>query len=266
MAVRILIDQPGAGAPPGVAGKSREDLRTGFDVQLTATGGAFLAYLWTIVDKPIDIVASSLSSAVLTTPAAATTLVTPVDVIGPYFIEVVVDAGFGLGAREEDIDRRVFFAGATLNYLNSNPAELPRREIAFQERIEHNVNDAIFPSGNTRGWAQEWLRWRAVYDRMYRGKSWSWGRVALPSGGPASVGQHLNVASATRTGLGQVAVLFSTPLTTSAYAVKANPIGPLGGSCVCDSFTTNGFTVYRADPFGALADSDFVFDVQQQVF
>ena len=265
MAVLIQIDQPGSGAPPGVAGFSREDLMTGFNVQLTATGGPFAAYLWSIIDKPIDIVTPVMSAAVLTAPGAAVTLVAPVDLVGPYLVEVLVDSGSGLGALADDVDRRTFYAGPVLNSLNPDPRELPRREIAFRERGEHNVPDAIFPAGNSRGWAQEWLRWRAVYDRVYRGKSWAWGRVVLPGGGPAALVSGLNTLAVVRTAVGTVAVTFATPLPNANYAVTATARGPVGGSCTADLEAVGGFTLSRSNPGGALIDADFTFHVQLQV-
>lgn len=168
MAVLIQIDQPGSGAPAGVPGVAREDLRIGFDVRLTAVGGPFLAYQWSIIDRPIDITLPVQSAALLSAPSAIQTLVTPVDLAGTYLVQVAVDSGLGLGARAEDVARITFYAGPALNSLAADPAELPRREIAFRERTEHNVPETLFPTGNPRGWAQEWLRWRAVYDRIYR--------------------------------------------------------------------------------------------------
>lgn len=169
MTVQIKIDQPGSGAPAGVAGRSREDLRTTFDVQLSAIGGPFLAYQWTLVDRPIDIVTPAASAAAVATPNASVTLVTPIDQVGTYLVELAVDAGYGVGARPEDVARATFYAGVTLNYLATDPRELPRRIPAFRERADHNAPDAIYPSGNARGWAQEWLRWFSSISRLWKG-------------------------------------------------------------------------------------------------
>jgi hypothetical protein len=109
MAADIIINQ--TGKPAGVAGQSREDLDTGVDVTLSASGGPFLAYRWRIVSKPIDILIPVASAALLTTPDAASPLLSPVDLPDTYLVELAVDSGAGLGAREGDVARRTFYAG-----------------------------------------------------------------------------------------------------------------------------------------------------------
>jgi hypothetical protein len=262
MAVLIVIDQPGSGAPPGVAGQSREDLVTGFAVQLSMTGGPFLAQQWTIIDKAIDIVIPAQSAATLSAPAAPITLVAPIDREGTYLVQVAVDAGFGLGARAEDVDSRTFYAGATLNALNVDPAELPRREMAFRERTEHNVPDALFPLGNPRGWAEERQRWQAVLQRIYLGKSWAWGRVVVPAGGPATVLSGFNCAGAVWVAPGIVDISFTLALPNANYAASAHARGPFGGSATCRNELVGSFRVERADLAGVLVDADFTFDVK----
>jgi hypothetical protein len=75
-------------------------------------------------------------------------------------IDLQVNQGFGLGAREDDRARITFYAGPA---LNSDPTKLPRRRLAAFETREHNVPDAVEPGGNENGWAREWERWfRAV--------------------------------------------------------------------------------------------------------
>lgn len=261
MTVQIKIDQAGSGAPAGVAGESREDLSTGFPVLLTAVGGPFLQYQWTLIDKAVDIVTPALSAAALSTPTASSTICTPIDKEGTYFAEVAVDAGFGLGARPEDIARATFYAGPTLNNLSTDPAELPRREPAFRERTEHNVADAIFALGNTRGWAQEWLRWFQVIRRIYSGKSWGWGRIAF-AGGVATVTDGFNVSAVTVLGLGNVRVDFVRKMPNTSFAVIATARGGTGGSCTVTNEAVGSFQVWRADPAGALVDADFTFDVR----
>lgn len=262
MAVQILIDQPGSGAPPGTPGQAREDLITGFAVQLTATGGPFLAYSWSIIDKTVDIVAGAQSAALLTAPNAAVTQLTPIDIEGTYLVQVIVDSGSGLGALADDVARITVYAGPTLNALNVDPAELPRREMAFRETTEHNVPDLVFPLGNERGWAEERQRWQELLKRIYQGKSWAWGRVALPGGGPASlVGLALNVAGVARVAVGTVDVTFATPLPNANYEVITSPRG-VGGQTYVDTETINGFRLYRSDPWGGLIDAPFGFDVR----
>lgn len=165
MAVQIQVDQ--AAKPPGVPGEAREDLDTGTAVTLTATGGPFAQHQWTIIDRPVDIVTPAVSAAALSTPTAASTSVTPIDLEGTYLVEVAVDSGSGLGATADDIDRITFYAAPATSPLATDPAELPRRRPAFNEQLEHNVPDALFPGGNPRGWAQEWERWFKVLERAH---------------------------------------------------------------------------------------------------
>ncbi len=261
MAVSILIDQAGSGAPPGVAGQAREDLVTGFAVTLTAIGGPFLAYSWSIIDVVVDIESAVQSAALLGAPFAPVSPMGPIDLEGTYFVEVVVDSGSGLGALPEDVARITFYAGGTLNFLNPDPAELPRREMAFREETQHNVPDLVFPLGNPRGWAEERLRWQATLRRMYQGKSYAWGRVAVAAGGPAALtGLALN-AGVTWVSPGVVDVTFVTPLPNANYAVESSARGVPGQTYV-DTETVNGFRLYRSDPWGALLDADFAFNVQ----
>lgn len=165
-AVQIRVDQPGSGAPPGVTGQAREDLATGFPVTLTAVGGPYLGYQWSIVDKPLDIVAATQSGALLGSPTASTTSFGPIDTVGTYLVQIVVDSGSGLGATPDDIAQITFYAGVGLNSLNPDPEQLPRRQMAFRETTQHNVPDVVFPLGNPRGWAQEWERWFALLRRI----------------------------------------------------------------------------------------------------
>lgn len=267
MAADIIINQ--ASKPAGVAGKAREDLDVGTNVSLTASGGPFLAHLWEIVDKPVDIEAGSQSSALLSAPTSATTLVTPVDLAGTYLVSLTVDSGSGLGALPDDVAHLTFYANDPSNPLATDPAELPRREIAFRETTEHNVDDAVFPTGNIRGWAQERQRWDALLRRMYLGKSFAWGRVVLTGGGAALVDATLggfNVASVTRVSTGVVDVAFTRAAANTDYAVVPTARGPIGGSAVVDSETVNGFRLYRGNPGGTLVDADFSFVVKHRPF
>lgn len=135
MAVQIKIDQPGSGAPPGVAGVAREDLVIGFGVLLTAVGGPFGQYQWSIIDKAVNIAAGVQSAALLGAPAAAVSSLAPIDQVGTYLVQVVVDSGSGLGATPGDIASLTFYAGTVLNSLNPNPALLPRRQMAWKSVV-----------------------------------------------------------------------------------------------------------------------------------
>lgn len=262
MAVSIQIDQFGSGAPAGVPGQAREDLALGFPVTLTSIGGPFLAYQWSIIDKPVDMVAGVQSAALLSASTAAITNVTPIDFEGTFLVQLAVDSGSGLGALPEDVTSITFFAGPVLNTLNPDPAELPRREMAFREQTQHNVPDLVFPLGNARGWAEERQRWQEVLKRIYLGKSWAWGRVAVAGGGPATlVGLALNVAGVAWVSPGVVDVLFITPLPNVNYKVDVVPMLS-GGQGYADTLTVAGFRAYRADPWGGLLDADFAFNIQ----
>lgn len=266
MAAEIILNQ--TAKPPGVAGKAREDLDTGTDVSASASGGPFSAYLWEIVDKPVDIVADSQSSALLTAPTAATTLVQPVDFVGTYLLRLTVDSGLGLGASPDDIADLTFYANDPSNPLATDPAELPRREIAFRETTEHNVNDLVFPTGNPRGWAQERQRWDAVLRRLYDAASFAWGRVVLTPVGAGlqdPLSAH-NIAGVTRVGVGMVDVTFTRAAANDDYAVVGSARGATGGSITAWNETTGGVRIYRANPGGALVDADFSFDVKHRAF
>lgn len=258
MPVQILIDQ--AGAPAGIAGQAREDLQTGVPVTLTATGGPFIAYQWSIIDKAVNMLAGVQSAALLTAPLAGVTQIAPIDQVGTYLVQVVVDSGSGLGATANDVARITFYAGAALNFLNSDVAELPRREMAFREETQHNVPDVIFPGGNIRGWAQERQRWQEVLTRMYAGKAWAWGRVTLTGAG-AVLTSGFNIAGVARTGVGQVTVTFTRPMPNANYAVIVTGAAT-GGSAFAFNTLVGSCQIQRADLGGALIDSNFVFEVK----
>jgi hypothetical protein len=164
VAVQIRIDQAAKAA--GVAGQAREDLSTGSPVTATALGGPYSAYLWTLAWKPVDVVAGTRSSAALSAASAASTLITPIDKPGTYRLSLAVDSGSGLGALEDDNAAITFYAGPT---LSSDPGAFPRRQPAIGETIEHNVPDAIDPTGNVDGWGRERTKWDYIGQRVFSG-------------------------------------------------------------------------------------------------
>lgn len=259
MAVAIQVDQ--AAAPAGTPGQAREDLATGVPVTLAATGGPFLSQLWTILHRPIDIMAGTRSACALTAPTASSTQLTPIDVPGTYRVRCTVDSGSGLGATPDDVADMTFYAGPT---LATSPDSLPRRIPAFGETLEHNVPDAIEIGGNSEGWSREWYRWFALMQRLYEGHAWSWGRISLPAGGPAAITSGYNVATATRTAQGIVDIAFTTALPNANYAVIC-AARSVGGSAIATTEAVGGFTIERADLAGALVDADFVFAVRLEV-
>lgn len=253
----IKFDQ--TGKPAGVAGRAREDLALAVPVTLTLGGGPFLDQLWSVLDKPNDYATPVRSSAAIVDPTAAVTTIQPIDVKGTYFLQVVVDSGQGLGATVDDVARLTFYAGPTLAAAYN---QLPRRRPAFLERDEHNAPDAIYPAGNERGWAQELDRWFDVIESFDLANAVAWGRVTLTSGGAVLVAGR-NVASVARTAVGSVNVLFDVAAPDGNYAVFGAARGAVGGSCDATAEATTGFTIYRADPFGALVDASFNFLVQR---
>ena len=257
MAVQITIDQ--ATMPGGSAGVAREDLILGKTVTLKSSGGPFISQLWRIIHKPIDIVAGTRATSLLATPTAANSTLAPIDVAGTYLVELAVDSGSGLGATAADVKRITFYAGPTLSTIQD---DCPRRPIAFNETIEHNVPDAIEAGGNTEGWSREWYRWFAVIKKLATsGGGGSWAKVSLPAGGPAVVSSGYNIAAVNRFGMGVVDVTFTAALANNRYAVLTGVHGS-GGSCLVVSETVNGFRIERSDPFGVLVDDNFSFDVK----
>lgn len=255
MAAQITINQ--VTRPPGTVGVAREDLVLGQVVTLSSSGGPFAAYRWRIIHKPIDIVAGVRATSVLATPLAINTTMAPIDVAGTYLVELAVDSGFGIGALSSDVARITFYAGPV---LATAPDEFPRRPIAFQETIEHNVADPLDPAGNGEGWSREWYRWFATIKKLWATKSAAWAKVSLPGGGPAAIADGANVAAAVRIGMGVVDVAFTNALPTANYCVTTGVHGS-GGSCLVLNQAVGGFRIERSDPFGVLVDDDFSFHV-----
>jgi hypothetical protein len=250
--VAIRLDQ--TAKPPGIPGQAREDLDTGVAVTATAIGGPYLSYLWTLRDRAIDISVPVEASSALSASGASSTNITPIDVAGTYALRLAVDAGFGLGARAEDIADITFYAGPPLaTVLGDFPIRMP----AFSERAEHNVPDALQPSGNTDGWARTWLRWFYAIQQQ----SIVAAHVSLPPGGPAAILRSRGITSVTRNSQGICTVVM--PARSSAnYVVEATARGATGGHCTVHTATTTGFVIERADLGGALVDADFNFTVQ----
>lgn len=252
MAAVIKIDQLGSGIPAGVDGIAREDLLLGFAAQLSSVGPPALSYQWLLIDKAIDMSAGVQSAAILSDPALPTTDLAPIDVAGTYLVRLSVDSGNGLGAGPDDVAELSFYAGPS---LNPDPAELPRREMAFRETLHHNVPDAIFPLGNVRGWAEERQRWQETLLRMYRGKTWAWGKFTSPGGVP-SILTSFNVAGIVRISEGVYDILWDRQLPVVPMVKAAVRGAP--GLVYVDSEGVASVRVYRADPWGMLVDGDFV--------
>lgn len=239
MAVQITLDQ--AGKPAGVAGQAREDFDLGVPVVASASGGPFSAYRWSIVSKPVDVLTSTRSGAGLSAPTSSTTQISPIDIAGTHLIELLVDAGFGLGARLEDVARITFYAGTP---LAADPRKLPRREPAFGERAEHNVPDALDASGNPDGWAREKARDKALRDDLWLGRLWAGGTVV---GGVAPSYQRqigMDPAGIVWNGGSlhyELAFAPDNQMPDGAYSVIVTPQGPNGA---------NGYVVPKSDFLG----------------
>lgn len=256
MTAQILLAQ--AGKPAGTAGKAREDFALGVLVTATAVGGPFASQQWVLTDKPVDYVTPANSAALVVSPTAPATNITPIDKEGTYLLLLLVDSGSGLGANPGDVASIDFYAGTPLNATYNL---LPRRVLAANERGEHNVNDAIFPAGNPRGWSQEMGRWFEVIKRHDALLSSAVGfrasaRVHLTSGG-ASIVSGVNVATAVRSAIGRVTMTFTVALANANYPVLGSTRGVIGGSVNASAESTTTFVVERADFGGSLVDDDF---------
>lgn len=258
MAASILLAQ--AGQPAGSAGKARLDFETGVSVSATVQGGPFLAQQWSFVARPYNEDLSARSNAAFTAPSSSSTGITPIDVPGEYLIQVVVDSGQGLGATEDDRATVLFYAGAVGNPIkgpiNTDPGELPQRMPAFRETLEDNFPTLVEALGNSLGWAYAWLRLKAVLERIWRGKSWAWARVAA-DGTPDGTFN----ADVLRTDVGKYTVTFTRSLANDTYAVLTG-VETIAGGVTILAKTPLGFDVERGDVGGTLVDQPWSFDVR----
>ncbi len=262
--VQIRIDQ--IGLPAGIPGRAREDLVLGTPASLTAIGGPFSTYRWSLISKPIDPVAPIASAAGLTSPSASTTQVTPLDLRHTYLAELLVDSGFGLGALPEDVARITFYAGPT---LAADARRRPRRRPAFGERREHNVADALQPGGNSEGWARELARLDASDEDVWFTKAWAAARVFTIAGPSAQVLRAYNVASVTwNSGNSNYDVAFDDVLPDANYCVLISPYADGTGSWLIsrvESMSATGFSVSFTDILlspGTPTRADFCFRVE----
>lgn len=262
MSVTITVNQ--AAKPAGVAGQAREDIDVGVGVTLTANGGPFSAYQWTVLHKPIEVRTNARATAVPGTPTNSTTTLTPIDVRGTYLVQVAVNSGAGLGATAADIARITFYAGISGDPYrgapNADPRLLPRRLPGAGEKGEHNVPDVFDPGGNVDGWAKEFYRWERVWQDLYETKAWVAGRVNLTGAG-ATLVRGYNVASVTRTAQGLVLVTFTTALPNANYSVIATP-RVSGGMVIVSNELTSSLVIERSDIGGSAFDGPFNFRVE----
>ena len=178
--VQIKIDQ--AGKPAGLPGVAREDFDISVDVVLSAVGGPFRQWRWSVIDQALEFETDSLGTAAIVSPSSSTTVLSPIDVSGTYLVQLEIDSGSGLGATADDIVRITFYAGVP---LATEPDELPQRIPAAREYTEHNVPNAAYPLGNVIGWAYTIGKWLdGVVRRLYRVAPRAGIRITTASAGP----------------------------------------------------------------------------------
>lgn len=217
--VQIKIDQ--AAAPAGLPGVAREDLATGSPVTLTAVGGPFAAYRWTIIDRALDFTNDTLSAAAISASTQAITTMTPIDVAGTYLVQLEIDSGNGLGASADDIARITFYAGPT---LAADAFELPQRIPAARETTEHNVANAAYPAGNSIGWAYAVGRWfYGIVRRLFRTGPRAGARVSTASAGPTVTEIRKNYVTSVTFDGAAYTVTLNPPFTDLDYGVVVTP-------------------------------------------
>jgi hypothetical protein len=222
MTLQIRFDQ--TGLPAGVPGEAREDIVLGTPVSATAIGGPYHAYRWAVAAPPLNVDTDTRSTVAPASPSSTTTQLTPIDVEGTYLIEVAVDSGYGIGAREEDVARLTFYAGST---LATYPGDLPVRIPAAGERREHNAG------GNQYGWEAALRRWFRVVEAISRGRAWASARVLDdPSIGPTVIRGN-NVATGTGSvswsgGSSQYTITFQRGMADGNYGVLLTPFASTG--------------------------------------
>jgi hypothetical protein len=263
-AVQILLNQ--SGKPAGVAGQAREDLDTGVSVSASTVGGPYSAYQWSFLSRPDNVTTGVEATTAFSASTSSSTVLSPIDQAGTYLLQLAVDSGSGLGATSDDVAQIEFYAGVPgdpiVGPLNTDPAELPRRPIAFRERRQGNFPDSIEPLGNTTGWAREWYRWWAVIERMYQGKSWAVGRVTGDPVTPVLVrGFNVIQAGISRIATGNVQVTFVRPMPDANYVVIPSLLNTAGIVSV-NTITATHFRVLTKDTSFVAQDYDFGFDVK----
>lgn len=222
MTLQIRFDQ--TGLPAGVPGQAREDVVLGTPVSATAIGGPFHAYRWAVAAPPLNVDTDTRSTVAPVSPSSTTTQLTPIDVAGTYLIEVAVDSGYGIGAREEDVARLTFYAGPT---LATYPGDLPLRIPAAGERREHNAG------GNAYGWERTLRKWFRAVQAIYEGKAWASARVLDDSILGPTVIRGMNVATggsavAWNGGSEQYTITFTRGMADGNYGVLLTPFASTG--------------------------------------
>jgi hypothetical protein len=263
-AVQILLNQ--SGKPAGVAGQAREDLDTGVSVSASTVGGPYSAYQWSFLSRPDNVTTGVEATTAISAPTSSSMVLSPIDQAGTYLLQLAVDSGSGLGATSDDVAQIEFYAGVPgdpiVGPLNTDPAELPRRPIAFRERRQGNFPDSIEPLGNTTGWAREWYRWWAVIERMYQGKSWAAGRIQGDPVTPVLVrGFNVIQAGISRVSTGVILVTFVRPMPDANYLVVPTVLNNSGTAAI-DGITASNFELLTFDTSFVPQDFDCGFDVK----
>lgn len=260
MAVQIKIDQ--FAKPAGVAGRAREDLDLGVPVTLTAVGGPYAQYQWAIEYKAVSVVSNLRSAAALTAPTSSVTQLTP-DIEGTYLISLTVDSGSGLGATEDDITKKTFYAGSA---LNTNPKQLPRRTPAVGEKREHNVPDGLDPLGNVDGHGREQMRWIEVVKDLWLQRVRAAARYEHT--GP-NIYEARNIASITHVPPNRYDVVFTQLQSNNLYRILITPFLNAGVPRIAQvdiaSITQAGFSIYVFTLAGAASTGSFSFEVREEL-
>lgn len=254
--VQIKIDQ--TGKPAGLPGVAREDLATGTPVTLTAVGGPFRAYRWTIIDKALNFDNDTLATSSIVSSDQAVTSMSPIDQAGTYLVQIEIDSGNGLGRGADDKARITFYAGPT---LATEPTELPQRIPAARETTEHNVPNDAYPGGNSIGWAYAIGRWFfGIVRRLFRVAPRAGARVATEA--PATVNEirKLFVSSVTFDGT-TYTVTLETPFPDAGYGAVITPHQsgdfPTPMTWEVSNVTTSGFNITFYDNTMTAQGADF---------
>lgn len=259
MAASVTINQ--TGKPAGVAGVARQDLVTGTPVTLSVAGGPFLEQRWSIRSLAVDVVQEVRASSVLSSTTTSTTTLSPINVAGTYAGRLVVDSGSGLGATPDDIFDWSFYAGIDGDPIHgaiaSDGDDLPQRKPSFGERLEHNVPDAIDPSGNKEGWKRTLDRWFAVIERLFQRQAFVIA-IITTDGVTAEVARGSGVATATLNSVGTFTLTFTKDFPDYQYGAVAIPLG-VAGNAIVTMQDVDTCVVERADIGGTLANLDFLF-------
>lgn len=227
MALQITLSQTGKPVTP--AGQARENLALGVAIVATASGGNG-TFAWLLADKPPADDMQTQSSASLSSSSGTSVSWTP-DNDGTYRIECTS------GTETVSITAH---AGAT---LATTSGDLPQREPAFGETVEHNVPDVLDTSGNRNGWERAVRRWMKVIKKTrsllanylpLAGGTMS-GAISMGTKAITNLADALQLTDAVnlRTARGEISTAitnFASTVTTEIANAVANYLPLVGGT------------------------------------